>query len=201
MSRAVRFSRRRNFFVKQWLQMRYMLILVGGSLFGGFVYAVLLRRIVKGRLVELMYQSHSLIPNTWEGLYPVVMKATLILFVGCVATLFILLQLFSRRVARAGAAVEGALETLADGGESDPGSADAGLKEFGKLAEKVRDLVGSYRIRWKSLDEKAENLSRLVRKLEEEGDHKERLKLLLELDNVLEDLKGRARSYGEEAGA
>ncbi len=200
MSIAVRWSRRRNFFVKQWLQMRYMLLLVGGSLFGGLVYAVILRRIVKGRLVELMYQSHSLMPNTWEGLYPVVMKATLILFVGCVFTLFVLLQLFSRRVTRAGVALEGILESLAHDGESDPASPFAGLKEFGTLAEMVRGLVGSYKSRWKGLDEEAEKLLELVRRLEVEGDHKERLKLLLELDDGLEELKRRARSYGQEAG-
>ena len=51
--------------------------------------------------MQLMYESHSLLPNTWEALYPVVMKATLILFVACVTILFVLIQVFSWWVNRA----------------------------------------------------------------------------------------------------
>ena len=135
MSWRVRFRRRRNFFTKQWLQMRYMLLLAGGAVLGGFFYAVVLKKLLKARLVQLMYESHSLLPNTWEALYPVVMRATLILFVACVTILFVLIQVFSWWVNRAGCEVEDLLKVMARGEEGKLKEGGIALKEFGVLAE------------------------------------------------------------------
>ncbi len=198
MSWQVRFRRRRNFFTKQWLQMRYMLLLAGGAVLGGFFYAIVLKKLLRARLVQLMYESHSLLPNTWEALYPVVMKATLILFVACVTILFVLIQVFSWRVNRAGCELEDLLKVMARGEEGKLKEGGIALKEFGVLAEKVQSLVNFYRNRWEGLTAEAGEISTVVDKLEEPEGHEERVELYLALDSRLEDLRERIRHFGEE---
>lgn len=198
MSWRVRLRRRRNFFTKQWLQMRYMLILAGGAVLGGLFYAIVLKKLLRASLVQLMYQSHSLIPNTWEVLYPVVMKATLVLFVGCVTTLFVLIQVFSRRVNRAGCELEDLLRSMEEGGEGQLKEGGIAMKEFGILAEKVQSLVNFYRGRWEGLTVDAGKISAVIESLEDQDSQEQRVEIYLALDNSLEDLREKTRHFTEE---
>lgn len=167
MPEAGRGYRRRNFFVKQWFQLRYMLLLAVGVLLGGAVYGVVLRYFLRKRLLELMYQSHSVLVNTWQALYPIIFRSTMVLFVVCLALLFVFLRIFAARVGRAAGKVESLSGNL---GEHLDGAVEfdgISVKEFNRVGAMAVDMVRFYRGRWEDISKEAGEISELLEKIPE----------------------------------
>ena len=180
--------KRRKFFVKQWLQLRYMLLLGGSTIAGGIIFGFIMNHILKGKITVEMYRPHSKIQNLWEILYPDVMKITLILFVCSVMVLFILLQLFSHRINRASRELEDHIDRVIGIPGGDVGPVQVSVKEFSDFGKDVDGLITFYRNRWNDITEKALSSSVLCEALEA-GDKKEKgnipyVELLRQLESM-----------------
>ena len=163
-------NRRRNFFIKQWFQLRYMLLLAVGTLFWGVVYAVVLRYFLRKRLLELMYQSHSVLVNTWQALYPIIFGSTMVLFLGCLVLLLVFLRIFAAKVERAAGEVESLCSDLEEHLNETVESRGISVKEFNKVGAKMLDMVRFYQGRWGKISKEAGEISEFLGRMTEGGD-------------------------------
>ena len=196
MPKAAEKNRRRNFFIKQWFQLRYMLLLVVGTLLGGAVYAVVLRYFLRKRLLELMYQSHSLLVNTWPALYPLIFRSTMVLFLGCLVLLFVSLRIFAARVERAAGEVESLCSDLGENLNDAVEFRSISVKEFNQVGARTVELVRLYQGRWEKISQEAEEISGFLGDIREgesglSPDLTRRLDVLIgRLSSIREDLNG-----------
>ncbi len=150
-------TRRRRFLVKQWLQLRWMLLLAGGTVLVGVVYALILQGLLHRRIEPEMAASYSTLGsgNPVLALYPTVAAATLALAAGVVLFALIFLKVFTGRISGSSAMLESQLNALADGREG-PSSFDGiPIPEFRDLAERAFRLTEGYRRKWEAIDAKA----------------------------------------------
>jgi hypothetical protein len=77
--------RRRNFFIKKWLQTRYITYYVTIMLFSGLALFTLIQRYAHRALELEMRQGHSAVFDTWSILKPQVVRANLIVVLSVIA--------------------------------------------------------------------------------------------------------------------
>lgn len=158
--------KRRKFFVKQWLQLRYMLLLGSSTVVGGIIFGLVMKHSLKEKIYIEMYRPHSKIQSLWEILYPDVMRLTLILFVCSVTVLFLLLQLFSYRINRASRELADHVDRVIETPDSEVEPVQVSVREFSDFGREVDGLITFYRRRWDVISEKARTGSVICETLE-----------------------------------
>ena len=184
--------KRRQYLVKRWLQIRYMLMLVGGVLAGGIVYGILLQPVLRQRM-ELMVVSGGNIFSSqelWFSLYPIVAFSTLALFLVGTLLLYFLLQIFVSHTSHASSRLELYYRELARAGVEDPPEEYRGIPEFRTLAGRTASLVQGYQRKWSAVAAKAEEVHAAAGPLASKSDPFQRLLTLRECEH-------RAVSLGE----
>jgi hypothetical protein len=187
-------NRRRRYLVKHWFQVRYMLLLVGGVVAGGIVYAMILQAVLRQRM-ELMVASGGTGfsgSELWFSLYPMVAICTLSLFVIGTLLLFLLFQIFVSRVSRASSRLEQYYRGLANDGISAPLEGHREIPEFHALAERTTELVLSYQRKWSTIAATAEEISAAAGALAGEIDPHRRILALRDCEHraALLDVSG-----------
>jgi hypothetical protein len=146
MERGQGKRRRRNFFTKQWLQFRWMLVLAGATTVGGVAYAFILRHLLTERLKALMFSNHRNVMDIWQDLYPVVLQWTVGLLVAGMVLLLLFLQFFAWRVSRAAREMERGFAAAAAGGKQEdiPVQGKRTLADFRILRGKMLLFIAFY---------------------------------------------------------
>lgn len=190
--------KRRKFFVKQWLQLRTMVILGGSTVAGGVIFGFIMKHTLKGKIHFEMYRPHSNIKTLWEILYPDVMRNTLILFTCSVIVLFLLLQFFSYRINRASGEVEDhvnkAMEVPGKGVEP----ARISIREFSDFGRDIDGLIYYYRNRWKAIADNSRSGRELCEALEADRLNGEKKASYVELLRQLESITKMVRREAEK---
>ncbi len=179
-------GRRRNFFTKQWLQFRWMLLLAGATAAGGAAYALILRHLLTDRLKALMFSNHRQVMDLWRDLYPVVLQWTVGLLVAGLVLLLLFLQVFAWRVSRAARDLEKGFAAAAAGGDRAdiPDQGKGTLADFRFLRGKVLLFIAFYRQRWTNLAAAARESAAAASALKGETDPARRLAALGRFDRA-----------------
>lgn len=180
--------RRRKFFVKQSLQLRYMVILAGSTVLGGVIFGFFVQHRLERLIRFQMYRSHSKIQSLWEALYPEVMKTTLILFVAGVFTLLVLFELFSHRVNRSAAGLDRYIRSVISAPDPDKVQHDIAVREFKEYGKEVSDLLVFYRRRWGEIAEDAHIVKDLCGQYSSVEGEEQRIEILGSLEVDLDSL-------------
>ena len=112
---AVNDNRRRDFFIKKWLQFKFSLIFVLFIILGNVVFGTYVYRRIKEHLNYYLFTSHSNLNNTWEIIDDVVLQTTfwsvLIFFIA----FFLLIYLISHHISNDLHVISDDLEDLKSG--------------------------------------------------------------------------------------
>ncbi len=182
--------KRRRFLVKHWFQIRYILLLAGGAVAGGIVYALFLQGMLRHRMELLVASGDTASSGSgmWLSLYPMVAVTTLTL--GAIGTLllFLLLRFFASRVSRASSRLERYYRGLAEGIVADAHEGRREIPEFHSLAERSADLISGYQRKWSAIAAKAEALRAAAGALAGENDPHRRLIAVRECERLAASL-------------
>jgi hypothetical protein len=194
--------RRRRFLVKQRLQLRWMLLLVGGTVLGGVVYALVLQELLHRRIEPQLSFPYSTLGagEPLLTLYPTVAICTVALACGMIVFALLFLKFFTRRISGSSAVLEKHLDSLTAGGDGASSLRDMPIPEFRALAEISSRLAGGYRRKWRAIDGKAGTALVALDGIEAAADREQRLiafhKLERETSSLAESCRPRREGRG-----
>ncbi len=142
--------RRRQYLVKQWLQLRYMLLLAGVTAAGAVAYYFILLRLLRPTISSIIGTEYATLQeNLWISLYPTIAKSSLVFLVLGVLVVLLLFRLFNSRISQACEELESHYQALAgEGAPSPPPLPPGGVPEFRRLGDRETALMAHYRGRW-----------------------------------------------------
>lgn len=196
MSKRVPYKRRK-YFIKQWMQLRIMIVFGAATVAGGVVFGYLAQSRLSRLIRVEMYRSHSKFQTLWDVLYPEVMKMTLTLFVVVMIALLVIFRLYTSRINRSAAALDAYIKRTMRGPSDEPVDDEPIVREFREYARSLSGLMDFYRERWKGIADEARETIDVCRKVEIADPGQARDETIEQAETKLSSLVNHIAGFGE----
>lgn len=167
-TQAPQIIRRRNYFVKKWLQGRYIVYYLSLLAASSAVFAILVYRSARSTLLEEMIMAHSDTIDTWSILEPEIMKMSTAVTIGVIVLGGLITVLIYWTVRRASEKIITNISV-----NTPPGLETGGWTslrhppEFQRLQESLREALGAHHGRLERLHREIGDLAKDVGQVRE----------------------------------